>query len=125
MKTLIAAVSAAGLCCLFALSSHAEERPVRVGGYFCESDKDQVAFLTKKAEGENDIKAANTVNKALGRQSCADYIAVYIIHRGEEVVMANGLLFKIHKVTLLPEKVEMWTGSLMSSLEVANRMRGT
>lgn len=125
MRTLYAALSTFVFGSFIAPYCLAEDYPVRVDGYFCGSDKDQIAFLTRKAEGDNDIKAANIVNKRVGRQSCADYGAVYIVHQAEEVVVANGRLFKIHKVMLLPENMDLWTGSLVSSLDVENRRRGT
>lgn len=38
------------------LASAAE--PVRMGGYFCDTREDQVAFLRLRAKGENEFMAA-------------------------------------------------------------------
>ncbi len=89
---------------------------VRVSGYFCDTRHDQVAFLALRAAGENDIMAANAVNKAAGKPSCADYISVEVIPGSEKVVMSGGLVYKMQSFTFLPEKVERWYGSVFGSL---------
>lgn len=89
----------------------------RVGGYFCDTTEDQVAFLNRLAAGDNDILAANAVNKGAGRQSCADYISVDVIPSGEKVVMKNGVVYKMYSVVFLPEKVERWTGRILDTLD--------
>lgn len=90
----------------------------RVGGYFCETTEDQVAFLNRLAAGDNDILAANAVNKAAGRQSCADYISVDVVPSGERVVMKNGVVYKMYSVVFLPENKERWTGRILDTLDV-------
>ncbi len=89
---------------------------VRVGGYFCDTRHDQAAFLALRAAGENEIMAANAVNKAAGKQSCADYISVEVIPGSEKVVMSGGLVYKMQSFTFLPEKVERWSGTVFGSL---------
>ncbi|PPD01824.1 MAG: hypothetical protein CTY31_03585 [Hyphomicrobium sp.] len=91
--------------------------PVRVGGYFCETRQDQIAFLKLRASGENEIMAANAVNKSAGKMSCADYISVEVIPGGEKVVMADGLVFKMQSFTFLPEKAERWAGTFFGTLD--------
>jgi hypothetical protein len=97
------------------LASAAE--PVRVGGYFCDSRDDQMAFLRLRAKGENEIMAANAVNKAAGKQSCADYISVEVIPGREKIEMSSGLVFKVQSFTFLPENKERWAGTLFGSLD--------
>lgn len=99
-----------------ALNATAAE-PVRVGGYFCDTRQDQIAFLRLRASGENEIMAANAVNKTAGKQTCADYISVEVIPGGEKVVMSDGLVFKMQSFTFLPEKAERWAGTYFGSLE--------
>jgi hypothetical protein len=91
--------------------------PVRVGGYFCDTREDQLAFLRLRAKDENEIMAANAVNKAAGKQSCADYISVEVIPGQEKVEMSNGLVFKVQSLTFLPENKERWAGTHFGSLE--------
>lgn len=92
--------------------------PTRVGGYFCDSSDDHVAFLTRRALGENAILAANAVNKVAGRQTCADYISVEGIPAGEKVVLKHGIAYKMYRVIFLPEKVERWTGRMVDAFDV-------
>lgn len=98
---------------------HAQSEPnvERVGGYFCNSQEDQIAFLQKRAAGENGIMAADAVNKARGEQSCADYISVEVIALGEETVMENGVVFSVQRYLMLPEKIERWSGNVFGSLK--------
>lgn len=91
---------------------------VRVGGYFCETRQDQVAFLTLRASGENEIMAANAVNKEAGKQTCADYISVEVVPGGEKTVIDSGLVYKLQSFTFLPEKAEKWSGTFFGSLDV-------
>ncbi len=92
---------------------------VRVAGYFCDTREDQMAFLSLQATGENEIMAANAVNKSAGKQTCANYISVEVIPGNEKIVMADGLVFKVQSFTFLPEKAERWAGTIFGSL---NRM---
>jgi hypothetical protein len=101
---------------LASAGASAQER-VRVGGYFCDTRQDQAAFLSLRAAGENEIMAANAVNKSVGRQTCADYISVEVIPGGEKTVMSGGLVFKMQSFTFLPEKAEKWAGTVLGSLE--------
>lgn len=93
------------------------QEPIRVGGYFCDTRQDQAAFLSLRAEGENEIMAANAVNKAAGRQTCADYISVKVIPGREKTVMSGGLVFKMQSFTFLPEKAEKWAGTVLGSVD--------
>lgn len=103
-----------------AASVQAGESVVRVGGYFCDTTENQVAFLSELSAGENDIMAANAVNKLAGRMACADYVSVDVIPNGEKVVMRGGRMFKVYSVIFLPEKVERWTGRLVDSFEISD-----
>lgn len=94
------------------------EDAMRVGGYFCDTREDQIAFLTRRAAGDNEIMAANAVNKAVGKATCADYVSVEVVPAGEKVVVSDGLVFKMHRVIFLPENVERWIGSVTDSLSV-------
>jgi len=102
---------------LLALPALANDRTERVRGFFCNGKSDHIAFLLKKAEGENDIMAANAVNKSLGIASCADYLPATAIPTGEKTVMSDGLVFKLQSFVFLPEKVERWTGTVLGSLK--------
>jgi len=103
------------------LAVQAGESVVRVGGYFCDTTENQVAFLSELSAGENDIMAANAVNKSAGRMACADYISVDVIPNGEKLVMRGGRVFKVYSVIFLPEKVERWTGRLVDSFEISDK----
>jgi hypothetical protein len=94
-----------------------DEHTEKVRGFFCDGKSDHVAFLLKKAEGENDIMAANAVNKSLGKASCADYLPATAVPTGEKTVMSDGLVFKLQSFIFLPEKVERWTGTVLGSLQ--------
>jgi len=102
---------------LAAVHSAKVDEHVRVGGYFCDTREDQMAFLRLRAKGENEIMAANAVNKVAGKQSCADYISVEVIPGRERVEMSNGLVFKVQSFMFLPENQERWAGTLFGSLE--------
>jgi hypothetical protein len=92
---------------------------VRVNGFFCDAKADQIALLTRQAEGENDIMAANAVNKSLARQSCAYYLPLTAIPSGHHTVISGGLVFKLESYIFLPEKVERWSGTAIGSLQPA------
>lgn len=91
---------------------------VRVGGYFCDTRQDQIAFLTMRASGENEIMSADTVNKTAGRQTCAPYMSVEVIPGSEKTMIDNGLVFKMQSFTFLPEKSEKWAGTFFGSLDI-------
>jgi hypothetical protein len=99
----------------------ADETMVRVKGYFCNERDEQVAFLTLKAQGEGEEMAANAVNKAASRLSCAYYRPATAIPTGEKTVMKDGLVFRVQSYLFLPEKVERWTGSVFGSLQSDKR----
>lgn len=101
----------------FLIAAHAGEPPVKVEGYFCDAKADQLAFLSKKAEGENEIMASNAVNKALGRASCMPYIVADAVPTSEQTVMDNGLVYVLRSYKFLPEDVERWHGTVMGSLQ--------
>lgn len=90
----------------------------RVRGYFCEAKADQIAFLNFKARGENEIMAANAVNKGAAKMSCAPYLPAMAIPGKEQTVMQDGLVYKLQSFTFLPEKVERWSGTVLGSLQV-------
>lgn len=103
---------------IVALQSANAGEQVRVGGYFCDTRQDQVAFLTLRASGENEIMAANAVNKAAGKQTCADYISVEVVPGAEKTAIDNGLVYKLQSFTFLPEQAEKWSGTFFGSLDI-------
>lgn len=95
----------------------AQASAVQVEGYFCDSKADQLAFLARKAEGENEIMASNGVNKASGRASCMPYIVADALPVSEQTVIDNGLVFVVRSYKFLPENVERWHGTVSGSLQ--------
>jgi hypothetical protein len=95
----------------------ANERPVKVEGYFCDAKADQLAFLNKKVEGENEVMASNAVNKAVGKASCMPYIVADAVAVSEQTVMHNGYVFVLRSYKFLPEDVERWHGTVAGSLQ--------
>lgn len=91
--------------------------PERVRGFFCNAKADSINFLLYQAKGENEEMAANAVNKAIAKFSCAYYLPANAIYTGEHTVMQDGLVFKLHSYMFLPEKVERWSGSVLGSLQ--------
>lgn len=114
-------VAVAGLCIAVAALSAGDSKADPVAGYFCNSKTDQIAFLTKQAEGKNELLAADAVNKAAARQSCAYYRAAEAVPRSEQVFMDKGIVFKIQSFVFLPEGVERWYGTTFGSLDVPVR----
>jgi hypothetical protein len=101
---------------ILAAPAGAEDATERVRGYFCDAKADQVAFLSLQAEGENEIMAANAVNKSIAKASCAYYLPADALPTGEHTVMDRGLVFKLESFVFLPEKVERWRGTVLGSL---------
>jgi hypothetical protein len=114
------AVGLAGIgALLIPPASNAETMPSpeRVRGFFCNAKIDSVNFLLYQAQGENEEIAANAVNKAIAKFSCAYYLPATAIYTGEHTVMQDGLVFKLQSYIFLPEKVERWSGSVLGSLQ--------
>ncbi len=107
-------LTACGLC---AASAARSDEPVRVSGYFCGAKNEQVAFLEREAAGENEEIAANTVNKAVGKQTCAFFLPAHAIPAHDQTVMSGGIVYKVQSYIFLPEKVERWTGTYFGSLQ--------
>lgn len=105
--------------CFVVAPAGADDAAERVRGFFCDAKQDQVAFLTKQAEGENEEMAANAVNKGIAKMSCAYYLPATAIPTGEHTVMDRGLVFKLESYVFLPEKVERWRGTVLGSLQAA------
>lgn len=102
-----------------------ESRPMtEVRGIFCDSDEATIAFLRNRAEGESEIIAANSVNKAMGKQVCAEFLPAMAIVGEEKTVMQDGLVFTIQSYIFQPENVTRWTGSYYGSLPRKNQKRG-
>lgn len=95
----------------------AQSGSVKVEGYFCDAKADQLAFLSRKAGGENEIMASNAVNKELGKASCMPYIVADAVPTSEQTVMDNGLVFMLRSYKFMPENVERWHGTVMGSLQ--------
>lgn len=89
---------------------------VQVEGYFCDAKADQLAFLNRKAEGDNEIMASNAVNKEAGKASCMPYIVADAVPVSEQTVIDNGLVFVLRSYKFLPENVERWHGTVSGSL---------
>lgn len=102
------------------VSAHAAyaDDAVRVEGYFCDTRQDQIAFLTMRATGENEIMSADAVNKSAGRQTCAPYMSVEVVPGNERTMIDGGVVFKIQSFTFLPEKSEKWSGTFFGSLDI-------
>jgi hypothetical protein len=114
------ALALAGSAILLAApGSNAETMPMpeRVRGFFCNEKADSINFLMYQAQGENEEMAANAVNKAIAKFSCAYYLPADAIYTGEHTVMQDGLVFKLHSYMFLPERVERWSGSVLGSLQ--------
>jgi hypothetical protein len=111
-------VGAAAVAILFMVPA-ADAGPAveRVKGFFCNDRSDQIAFLSLKAEGENEEMAANAVNKSIAKFSCAYFIPATAVHTGDQTVIEDGIVFKLRSYLFLPEKVERWTGSAIGSLQ--------
>lgn len=107
-----------GAACLAQGASAGGEHTERVRGYFCDAKADQIAFLNAKARGENEIMAANSVNKRLSRMSCAPYLPATAVPTGDHTIMDGGLVYKLQSYMFLPEKVERWRGTVLGSLQV-------
>lgn len=99
------------------LGALAAEPRVKVEGYFCDAKADQLAFLNKKVEGENEVMASNAVNKAVGKASCMPYIVADAVPLSEQTVMHNGYVFVLRSYKFLPEDVERWHGTVAGSLQ--------
>ncbi len=99
------------------MTARAGDAPLKVEGYFCDAKADQLAFLHKKAEGENEIMASNAVNKAVGKASCMPYIVADAEHVSEQTVIDEGLVFVLRSYKFLPENVERWHGTVTGSLQ--------
>jgi hypothetical protein len=99
------------------MPAHADKGEERVRGYFCNSKKDTSAFLALQAQGENEIMAANAVNKSIGKFSCAPYLPATAVKTGEQTIFEGGLAFRLQGYMFLPEKVERWSGSVLGSLQ--------
>lgn len=113
-----ALLAALGAVCLAHGASAGSEQVEKVRGYFCDAQVDQIAFLNFKARGENEIMAANAVNKGAAKMSCAPYLPVMAIPGKEQTIMKDGLVYKLQSFTFLPEKVERWSGTVLGSLQV-------
>ena len=114
------ALGLAGMSMLAAASVSTAETvpsPERVRGFFCNEKTDSINFLMYQAKGENEEMAANAVNKAIAKASCAYYLPADAMYTGEHTVMRDGLVFKLHSYVFLPEKVERWSGSVLGSLQ--------
>ncbi len=97
------------------------EKAEKVKGYFCDTRSDLVQFLTEVAKGENEVMAANAVNKARGKQTCAFYLPLNAIAKEEKNHMEHGVVYVVKSFIFLPERAEKWSGSTIGSLTNAVR----
>lgn len=95
----------------------------QVHGYFCNDKKETVAFLALQVQGENEIMAAEAVNKHAAKFTCAPYMKADAIPTGEHTIIEGGLVFKVQGYLFLPEKVERWQGTIFGSLGSTARAR--
>lgn len=93
------------------------DEPERVSGYFCGAKSEQIAFLQRKAAGDSEEIAANVVNKAVGKQTCAFFLPANAIPARDQTVVSGGLVYKMQSFVFLPEKVERWTGTYFGSMQ--------
>jgi len=101
-----------------AFNIRADDQPSeRVRGFFCNAKQDSLDFLRAQALGENEEIAANTVNKSIGKFSCAYYLPADAIYTGEHTIIQDGIVYKLHSFMFLPEKVERWSGTAFGSLQ--------
>lgn len=112
-----APVAAACLAGMLGVAS-AGGPPVKVEGYFCDAKTDQLAFLSKKLAGDNEIMASNAVNKEAGKASCLPYIVADAVPTSEQTVLHNGHVFVLRSYTFMPENVERWHGTVSGSLQL-------
>lgn len=117
----IALAAFVGAVSLAQAASASDNQAETVRGYFCDAKADQMAFLNHKARGENEIMAANAVNKEIARMSCAPYLPAQAVPKDEQTVMKDGLVYKLQSFVFLPEKVERWSGTVLGSLQVIAR----
>jgi hypothetical protein len=89
--------------------------PVEVYGYFCSEKTEQVVFLERRAAGESEEVAANSVNKSSGKLACAYYMPAKAIPSHSDTVMNEGIVYSVQSYLFLPEKVERWTGNFFGS----------
>lgn len=94
--------------------------PERVSGYFCGAKTEQIAYLQRLSAGDTEEIAANVVNKAAGKQTCAYFLPANAIPAKDQTVMDKGVVFKVQSFVFLPEKVERWTGTYFGSLQPAH-----
>jgi hypothetical protein len=119
LKTAVALAAAVTLP--LAVGAEAGDAQEQVHGYFCNAKKEAVAFLSLQAQGENEIMAAEAVNKSTAKFTCAPYIKASAIPTGEHTVIEDGLVFKVQSYLFLPEKVERWQGTVFGSLQSTAR----
>jgi hypothetical protein len=67
--------------------------------------------------------AANAVNKRIAKFSCAYFTPATAVHTGEQTVIEDGIVFKLHSYLFLPEKVERWSGTFFGSLSIGGPTR--
>lgn len=115
-KIIAVSVALSAMAVLSSLQATADAGAVKVEGYFCDAKSDQLAFLSKKAEGENEIMASNTVNKSVGKPSCMPYIVADAVLVSEQTVIDKGLVFVLRSYKFLPENIERWHGTVSGSL---------
>ncbi|MBY0558754.1 hypothetical protein [Hyphomicrobium sp.] len=108
---------------IFAFGAARADDPIRVSGYFCDAKKDQIAFLQRQAAGDTGEIAANTVNKAAGKQICAFFLPAQAIAVNDQTVISDGIVYKMQSFVFLPEKVERWTGTHFGSMRSTKTVR--
>jgi len=109
----LALFAVVALCPLAASSAQSE----RVSGYFCGAMREQIAFLRQTAAGESEEIAANDVNKAIGKQTCAYFMPADALPMSDKTVVNDGVVYKMQSYLFLPEKVERWTGTFFGVMQ--------
>lgn len=113
IATAVALTAAAAFT--FIAGAHAQSAQEQVHGYFCNAKSEAVEFLALQAQGENEIMAAEAVNKHAAKFTCAPYMKADAVFIGEQTVISDGLVFKVQSYMFLPEKVERWQGAVFGS----------
>jgi hypothetical protein len=92
-------------------------QPQQVRGFFCNAKTDVMAFLAEMTRGQNEVMAANTVNKKLGAMSCAYYLPAHADSGKPQTVFDGGIVFQVQSHVFYPEHVERWSGTFFGALE--------
>lgn len=84
----------------------------RVGGILCRDEASAIQFLGMRARGNNDVMAAEFVNKRAGKPLCEAWIPRPMTVVQEKTVMQGGIVFKLFRLRLNDHaETELWSGA--------------